>query len=260
MDDFGNEPPEQDPAMGEQAPEKSLPEQPPPETPPSQNPSQWPKILMTVGIIIFLAGLIGAVEYATRTKKPKTPSQYPSVSTRISPTLGPNHSAESTLSATASPASSNRGEPTGFVSNQGQVADLWDPVCNAITITQFEVTARQGDGPTNIARAAITTYFNTLALKSAPNQSPPALSPSEKVYAEDYIIKNLKLGNIYVGLKIAVPCQLVEEATLRARLLTIGEKENLKQFSARVSNFQIQEIIRQIVEEATAAGGVSTVR
>jgi hypothetical protein len=125
---------------------------------------------------------------------------------------------------------------------QTEQLSLWQPVCDALNLTNLQVPVSTGDGITHIARKAMLDYFNHVTLSNL-NSTTPRLNAEEAVYAEDYIRKNT---NINLSQKsVPLPCKVVEEATMKARQLTIDQQGNLQQYSQNVPEHQINDIIQQ---------------
>lgn len=124
----------------------------------------------------------------------------------------------------------------------------WTPVCKSLNLTNLQAPVLENQvGTTYLARKAINDYFNSVTLSSL-NSQIPRLNQQESIYAEDYIRKNVDFGTITVGQMVKIPCEVVEEATLRARLLTIDQKENLSKYN--VTERQIDDIINQEMEKS----------
>lgn len=136
---------------------------------------------------------------------------------------------------------------------------LWERVCGRNGINVFEVEVRAGEGLALVARRAIAAYFNALAFSAMPATT-IVLTPEEKTYAEDYITaKLIGLQGLKLGEKVKVECKLVEEATIKARLLTINQKQNLKQFSEGVTDFQILKMIQDVINQTSVPGGLKPI-
>lgn len=134
----------------------------------------------------------------------------------------------------------------------GGNADLWDPICGENE--KIEVAARSGESKTVLARRAVSGYLNKLNLVFMP-EAAPSLTAEEKIYAEDYIKDRLDVGNLYEGDKVDISCYLVEEAVMKARLLTISEKESLEKYSSQVEELRVKEMIRDLLEENAEEDG-----
>ncbi len=131
------------------------------------------------------------------------------------------------------------------------VLEIWEPICKEKKLEEFSTTVKKGEGYTHIARRMLENYFNILALKNfSTGQSHIFLTAEEKIYAEDYIRKRFDINNFYTGATIKISCNIIEDAALKARLLTIKQKENLKSYSKNVENFHILELINQVIEES----------
>jgi hypothetical protein len=139
-----------------------------------------------------------------------------------------------------------------------ETSHLWNPICADKKIPDFIIQLKPGEGATHIARAAIESYFNYLNLYNIPNNQNIYLSPEEKIYAEDYIIKTQNLVN-NKQTKISISCNTVEQASRIARQLTIQQKQNLEQYSETVNQIQNQQQILQIIDNTTPSGAVKPV-
>lgn len=141
-----------------------------------------------------------------------------------------------------------------------QTADAWDPICATENITTIDVDVKSGEATlTHVARHAISIYQLTLQFMAMGIMSDqyPVLSPEEKVYAEDYLQKRLNLKSISAGQTINVNCQLVEEAALKSRLLTIAQRQNLQQYSETLTDpllKQLMQDIQQSLDDTTLPG------
>jgi hypothetical protein len=126
--------------------------------------------------------------------------------------------------------------------------DIWNPVCESEGLEDFTIKVKAGDGATQIARQAIDSYLLALSLTSLPNPA-PSISSEEKVYAEDYLRKTMSLSGYSPGDSVKMSCKVVEDSLLKARILTISQKQNLEEYSQNVSKFQILELIDEVIEE-----------
>lgn len=125
----------------------------------------------------------------------------------------------------------------------------WNPVCDMLNLDDFEITIEYGDGLTHIARKALQSYLNSLALSDTAKGSGALLS-EEKIYIEDYIRKTMSVDKLVLGKKVVVPCRLVEEAVVKVRSLTIEQKQNLEKYSQSVNQLQISEALQKAVDES----------
>jgi hypothetical protein len=125
----------------------------------------------------------------------------------------------------------------------------WSPVCRTLNMDEIKITIEKGDGLTHIARKALRDYLNTIALSNVPKKSTDLLS-EEKVYVEDYIRRSITVENLTVGKNVIVPCKLVEEAVVKVRSLTVQQKKNLEKYGQNVTEYQLSETLRQIIEES----------
>jgi len=142
-----------------------------------------------------------------------------------------------------------------FIENtEAETPDIWEMVCQDDNFKVLNITAEPGDGATNLARKAITEYLNIITLKNIPESV--SFSSSEMVYAEDYVRKNFTFSNIKSGLTYPIPCDIVEEAALKSRLLSISQNQNLDEYSEKVQNYKIRNLINQVIEETTPEGGI----
>lgn len=130
--------------------------------------------------------------------------------------------------------------------------DLWNSLCDNKNLENFDIKVQKGDSATSIARQALDSYLTALTIFNIPNKV--TFSSEERVYAEDYIRKKQDLTNLTVNTSVQVPCNLTEEATIKARLLTISKKQDLKEYSKNVTQYQILDLINEILEESTPEG------
>ncbi len=95
-------------------------------------------------------------------------------------------------------------------------------------IEGLHVSAAKGDGLTHLARKAVQEYLA---------QNPDAsITKEHKIYLEDYLRKNVASGRIKEGDVRVFSEQLITDAMTKAKNLTPAQLENLKRYSARVSN------------------------
>lgn len=133
----------------------------------------------------------------------------------------------------------------------------WDTVCAFPEFRSFELAIRKGEGATHIARSVLRAYINAVVLQNPERQKDVYLLPEEKVYIEDYIVKRLDVPDIlYVGDIVKIPCALVEEATMKARQLTLRERGTLEEYSTRVPQFGIDQRIRDIIDTSATSSGL----
>lgn len=140
------------------------------------------------------------------------------------------------------------------VNKNVSLSEIWNPICEEKQLNNFEIKVRKGDGATDIARRALDAYLTALSIANIPNNV--TLSSEERVYAEDYIRKNKNLANLPPGSMIGISCKLTEEASLKSRILTISQKQNLRQYSKNITQYQILDLINEIIEETTPQGGI----
>jgi len=95
----------------------------------------------------------------------------------------------------------------------------------------FVETAVAGDSQTTLARKALASYLE--------KNNDSELTAEHKIYIEDYLRKNVDYsGGIEVGKQVSFPKTLIEEAINQSKGLSDAELNNLKKYSARVSNLQ----------------------
>ncbi len=137
------------------------------------------------------------------------------------------------------------------VSTPGETGyKLWDPICDDVDAPKFDIKVGAGDGITIIARKAVQSYFNAVNLSNIPDKS-SYLTSEENIYAEDFVRKSLNITSLYTGQIISIPCKIVEEGSVKARLLTISQKENLEKYSESVESLQINEWLQELVNESS---------
>jgi len=93
----------------------------------------------------------------------------------------------------------------------------------------FVETAQRGDSVTVLARRALKNYLE--------KNSDPSLTAEHKIYIEDYLRKHVgHQGTLHVGDKISFSKNLIKEGIEKSKTLNERQLENLKKYSARVSN------------------------
>ena len=118
------------------------------------------------------------------------------------------------------------------------------PVCEALKVEIFEVKVSAGDGVTNIARKALTQYFNSITLSEL-NGVTLRLNSEESVYAEDFIRRAVSFPPLSVNEIVEIPCTVVEKATLAAQAVTDMQKRNLEKYGNKVPEYLIDDIIQE---------------
>ncbi len=97
------------------------------------------------------------------------------------------------------------------------------------TAEAFMEKATEGDSVTTLARKALKDYLEK-------NQD-SSLTPEHKIYIEDYLRKNVDhTGGVYVGTTIGFSKNLIRDGIEKAKTLNEAQLDNLKKYSARVSN------------------------
>jgi len=97
------------------------------------------------------------------------------------------------------------------------------------TEESFVETAVNGDSQTTLARKALRNYLEK-------NQD-SSLTAEHKIYIEDYLRKNIQQGGVVeVGQSLSFSKILIKDAIEKAKTLDEGQLNNLKKYSARVSN------------------------
>lgn len=86
--------------------------------------------------------------------------------------------------------------------------------------------AEKGDGITHLARHAIKEY---LAEKKE------ALTPEQKIYAEDYIQNRTGSNFLEIGQKLSFSKDLIKEAVEKSKALEGWQINNLKKYTANIS-------------------------
>lgn len=95
----------------------------------------------------------------------------------------------------------------------------------------FIETAERGDGLTHLARRAASNY-----LEKNPDSS---VTVEHRIYIEDYLRKKIAHeGGVHVGTSVEFSKDLIEEAIGASKNLSESQLENLKKYSARVSEFR----------------------
>ena len=127
-------------------------------------------------------------------------------------------------------------------------ANIWEPVCRSSDTKNFEVGVESGDSQTTISRKAIEQYFNEVALTQE-SSTLLRLNGEESVYAEDYIRKVFIFPPLTINATISIPCAIVENATLKARELTISQKSNLEKYKKNATQLEVDDIIQKNMKQ-----------
>lgn len=97
------------------------------------------------------------------------------------------------------------------------------------TDESFIVKAASGDSVTTLSRKALKDYLE--------KDNDSSLTAEHKIYIEDYLRKNVNhVGGLSVGEEISFSKQLIQNAIEKSKTLNENQLENLKKYSARVSN------------------------
>lgn len=97
------------------------------------------------------------------------------------------------------------------------------------TADAFVEKASSGDSVTTLARKALKDYLEK-------NQD-SSLTPEQKIYIEDYLRKAVNhQGGVQVGTSISFSKNLIRDGIEKAKTLNEAQLNNLKKYSARVSN------------------------
>lgn len=95
----------------------------------------------------------------------------------------------------------------------------------------FIEVAVRGDGLTNLARKATTDYLDKNADSS--------LTVEHRIYIEDYLRKKVgQQGGVKTGTSVEFSKDLIKQAIDSSKNLNERQLENLKKYSARVSEFR----------------------
>jgi hypothetical protein len=93
----------------------------------------------------------------------------------------------------------------------------------------FIVKAASGDSVTTLSRQALRDYLE--------KNNDSNLTAEHKIYIEDYLRKNVNhSGALYTGDDVSFSKQLIQNAIEKSKTLNENQLENLKKYSARVSN------------------------
>lgn len=93
----------------------------------------------------------------------------------------------------------------------------------------FVQTAVAGDSVTTLSRKALRNYLE--------KNNDSSLTAEHKIYIEDYMRKHVgHSGTLHVGNEITFSKTLINDAIEKSKTLTDNQLENLKKYSARVSN------------------------
>ncbi len=126
--------------------------------------------------------------------------------------------------------------------------NIWKPICQSSNIKNIESKVDKGDSQTTISRKAIEQYFNQVAL-SQESSTLLRLDGEESVYAEDYIRKTFPFPTLTINSNITIPCPIIENATLKARELTIIQKVNLEKYKKNETELELYDIIKKNMEQ-----------
>ena len=86
--------------------------------------------------------------------------------------------------------------------------------------------AQSGEGLTHLARRAVGTHLK---------ETKSSLNSEQRIFAEDYIQKELGGGPLMLGQEVSISQDLVAEAISLAKELTPEQEHNLEQYSSLVS-------------------------
>lgn len=93
----------------------------------------------------------------------------------------------------------------------------------------FIVKAASGDSVTTLSRQALRDYLE--------KNNDSSLTAEHKIYIEDYLRKNVNhSGALHTGDDISFSKQLIQNSIEKSKTLNENQLENLKKYSARVSN------------------------
>jgi hypothetical protein len=99
------------------------------------------------------------------------------------------------------------------------------------TETSFVETAQAKQGLTHLARKATANYLEKNADSS--------ITAEHKIYIEDYLRKKVgHQGGVRVGTSVEFSKDLIQQAVAASKNLNERQLENLKKYSARVSEFR----------------------
>ena len=226
--------------------------------PQQPQPPQKPKLkpLILIGIIITL--LVAGVASAYFLVLNKQPQQIAcTMEAKICPDgssvgrTGP----KCEFSPCPTPNTQSANQINSQSKTEANNTGIWDPICEKEEFknSTFKIKVSFGEGLTQVARGAVNWYVTLFDLLHAPVGA-PNLSSEERIYAEDYTRKQLPQTPPKSGEIIQVSCDLVENSVLKARLLTISQKENLKQFSNKVNSLKIRQLIEDIIDSTIDTG------
>ncbi len=97
--------------------------------------------------------------------------------------------------------------------------------------SNYLIKAAKGDGVTHLARRTLRTYL-------AEEAKDTALSPEQKIYAEDYLKDRTSRRRLEVGEEITFSKSLVQEAVTEAQKLTDAQKKSLSRYVPLVPSLQ----------------------
>jgi len=95
----------------------------------------------------------------------------------------------------------------------------------------FVETAVAGDSQTTLARKALASYLE--------KNTDSELTAEHKIYIEDYLRKNVgHSGSVKVGSQASFSKNLIKDSIEKSKTLNENQLENLKKYSARVSEWK----------------------
>jgi hypothetical protein len=126
---------------------------------------------------------------------------------------------------------SEEAEKTSMSTDETKQAEAAPVETSRETETSFIEVANRGEGLTHLARRATTDYLDKNADSS--------LTAEHRIYIEDYLRKKAAhQGGIKTGTDVEFSKSLVKEAIDASKNLNERQLENLKKYSARVSEFR----------------------
>ncbi|MDD4062414.1 MAG: hypothetical protein PHV25_01355 [Candidatus Pacebacteria bacterium] len=105
-------------------------------------------------------------------------------------------------------------------------SDVEEEEVEEIITGDYVEQAQAGEGLTHLARRAISTHLD---------DTESSLNSEQRIFAEDYIQKELGSRMLMLNEEVSISKELVAEAISLAQELTPAQEENLEQYSSLVS-------------------------
>ena len=128
--------------------------------------------------------------------------------------------------------------PTPAITTDNQISALVASAENSLAnntisidpafLISGDVTTQEvvhGDGITHLARRAVTARIQGQGL---------ALSPEQRIYAEDFVQNAVGTHTLHIGEKLSIPYELIDSAITASQSLSEAQLQNLSQYTAQV--------------------------